>query len=130
MTKKLFIKSATYYKSFADITKCPEEVPEGTYIISDVVDIKSEWRAFVFCDRLFDIRRYAGDFKVFPDIKLIEEMIKDYKTSPAAYTLDVGINDNGTFIIEVHPFVSCGLYGFSHYLLPEMAIKGFNSLQK
>ncbi|AFK94289.1 MULTISPECIES: ATP-grasp domain-containing protein [Thermoanaerobacterium] len=127
--KKLFVKSATEYKSFTGIAKSCDEVPEGTYIVSDVIDIKSEWRAFVFCDRLLDVRRYAGDFRVFPDIKLIEEMIKDYKTSPDAYTLDVGINNNGTFVIEVHPFVSCGLYGFSHYLLPEMFVKGFNSLQ-
>jgi hypothetical protein len=127
--KKLFIKSATDYKSFTDIVKRPDEVPEGIYIVSDVIDIKSEWRAFVFCDRLLDVRRYAGDFRVFPDIKLIEEMIKDYKTSPDAYTLDVGVNDNGTFVIEVHPFASCGLYGFTHYLLPEMFVKGLNSLR-
>ena len=58
-------------------------------------------------------------------------MIKDYKDSPLSYTLDVGINNNGTFIIEVHPFVSCGLYGFSDYrILCYMFENGFNYIKR
>ena len=48
-------------------------------------------------------------------------MIDAFEDCPIAYTLDVGINDNGTFVIEVHDFFSCGLYGFSnHPILPQM----------
>ena len=36
-----------------------------------------------------------------------------YSNSPHAYTLDVGVTENGeTVVIEVHDFFSCGLYGF------------------
>jgi hypothetical protein len=38
-------------------------------------------------------------------------MIKEYKSSPIAYTLDVGVNSNNTFIIEIRDFFS---YGFSN----------------
>ena len=59
-------------------------------------------------------------------------MIKNYTTSPKAYTLDIGVNKkDGTFVIEVHNFFSCGLYGFSdHKLLPLMFISGWKELYK
>lgn len=54
-------------------------------------------------------------------------MITAYTNSPRAYTLDIGINEFGTTVIEVHPFVSCGLYGFHDLkVLPQMFIAGFN----
>jgi len=54
-------------------------------------------------------------------------MIIAYTDAPRAYTLDVGINVFGTTIIEVHPFVSCGLYGFHDLkVLPQMFLAGFN----
>jgi hypothetical protein len=54
-------------------------------------------------------------------------MIKKYKSAPIAYTLDVGVNDkDGTFIIEIHTFFSCGLYGFvNHAILPNMFYQCF-----
>ncbi len=123
-----FIKSTTKHKSFTDIINCMsyDKVPDDDYLISEVVDIESEWRIFVFNGQLVGLNNYVGDFTKFPNVKLIKEMINTYKTSPKAYTIDVGINNNGTFIIEVHPFVSCGLYGFSNYrILPQMFISGF-----
>ena len=67
---------------------------------------------------------YSGELNYFPDIKEIENMIKDYgKEAPPAYTIDVGVNDDGTFLIEIHDFFSCGLYGFADYKnLPLMFI--------
>jgi len=65
---------------------------------------------------------------VLPNIKLIENMIKDYTDSPMSYTLDVAVTENNeTCLLEVHPFVSCGLYGFADYrLLPTMFTTGYN----
>ena len=40
---------------------------------------------------------------MFPDVDLIKEMIKDFNYNNA-YTLDVGINKDGTFLIECHDF--------------------------
>lgn len=124
-----FIKSATKYKKYADIINCLNinQVPEDKYLVSEVVDIESEWRCFIFNGKLVGMSNYIGDFTLFPDVQLIKEMISQYKNCPKAYTLDVGINDLGTFVIEVHPFVSCGLYNFSNYsILPQMFISGFN----
>ena len=56
-------------------------------------------------------------------------MIDRYESigdAPIAYTLDVGINDKGTFVIEVHDFFSCGLYGFADVgILPSMLNRWF-----
>lgn len=58
-------------------------------------------------------------------------MIREYKSCPIAYTLDVGVNSNNTFIIEVHDFFSCGLYGFSdNKILPYMFSDWFDECVK
>jgi hypothetical protein len=61
------------------------------------------------------LQHYCGDFTLFPIVAAIENMIARYKSAPIAYTLDVGVSSvpyKSTFVIEVHDFFSCGLYGF------------------
>ena len=96
------------------------------YQFSQVILIDSEWRAFVYKGKLVGLQNYCGEFTLFPDVEKIKEMIKAYKSAPIAYTLDVGINANGTFVIEVHDFFSCGLYGFSDSSLPFMFSQWFH----
>lgn len=116
--KQVFVKSADKLKSFTDFLKV-KDIPTGKKLfISEVVDFISEWRAFVYRGQLLDVRCYSGNFRVSPDYSVIESMIEDFKNSPIAYTLDVGVIDkNGekTVVIEVHHFYSCGLYGFKDY---------------
>lgn len=132
LIKKSFVKSNNELKGFADIISQDEisALPDGNYLVSDVIDIESEWRTFVYEDKLVGLQNYLGDFTMFPDIDMIQLMIKDYIGSPPAYTLDVGINENdGTFLIECHNFYSCGLYGFNkENILPQMFIRSFKHL--
>ena len=92
------------------------------YQFSEVVDIDSEWRVFVFKNEIQHLSNYSGDCMLFPDKNEIQAMVEEYKPyAPVAYTLDVGVSDRGTFPIEVHRFFSCGLYGFADYkVLPKM----------
>jgi len=120
-----FVKSNDRIKSFTEICKT---APEGNYQISDLIDIESEWRAFVFEGELVGLQNYSGEFDVFPNVDKIKAMINTYKKQPVAFTLDVAISNNDTVIIEVHDFFSCGLYGFSdHKILPFMFSKWFYS---
>jgi hypothetical protein len=120
-----FVKSNDRIKSFTEICKT---APEGNYQISDLIDIESEWRAFVFEGKLVGLQNYSGEFDIFPNVDKIKAMINAYKTQPIAFTLDVAISNNDTVIIEVHDFFSCGLYGFSeHKILPFMFSKWFYS---
>lgn len=128
-----FVKSNDKIKSFTEITTT---APVGNYQISDVIDeIDSEWRAFVYNKNVYDkklvgLQNYSGDFTLFPDVDKIHEMIKVYTDSPTSYTLDIGVNKNGTFVIEVHDIFSCGLYGFSSKKLPHMYRDWFNEFIK
>lgn len=114
LEKDYFIKSNDKIKDDINgLLKKTDILPEGNYQFSEIIDIDSEYRCFVHKNKLVGLQNYSGDFTIFPDIKTINNIIDDYKKSPVAYTLDVGINDTGTFIVEIHDFFSCGLYGFS-----------------
>lgn len=83
------------------------------YQVSEKISIDSEWRVFVFKNKIQHIANYSGDCMIFPDADKIREMVNAYTNAPVAYTLDVGVSGDSTFIIECHRFFSCGLYGFS-----------------
>lgn len=127
---KSFIKSNDKIKGTCGIFNQNEPIilPAGNYQFSEVVSIDSEWRAFVYEGKLVGLQNYSGDFTMFPNISHIEMMIKDYKSAPIAYTLDVGVfNYCDTFVIECHDFFSCGLYGFAeHKIYPYMLYRWFH----
>src|ERR1035437_124445 len=131
---KYFFKSNTKIKGFAKIVKLNSPgmlpIPAGNYQVSEFISINSEWRAFVYEGKLVGLQNYIGEFTVFPNVDAIKSMISAYEKSgeaPVAYTLDVGVNDYDTFIIEAHDFFSCGLYGFADYAkLPLMLNKWFH----
>lgn len=125
----IFVKDNTKIKGFCNIITKNRGYPAGEWLVSKVVDLESEWRAFVFNDELVGLQNYSGDFTLFPDVELIKQMVSDYKGKNPAYTLDVGINSNGTFLIECGYFFSSGLYGFADYrILPRMYIQDFNNI--
>jgi hypothetical protein len=107
-------------------------LPNGNYQISDFIRIDVEYRCFVYRNTLVGIHYYSGDFTIFPNVIIINAMINQYSTScPIAYTLDIGVNENHTFVIEVHDFFSCGLYGFAdHTIYPQMLYKWFKEYTK
>jgi hypothetical protein len=134
-----FVKSNDKIKAYTEIVNDSTDVPEGNYQISDVITIDSEWRAFIYQGKLVGLQNYCGEFTLFPQVSTIKKMIAEYKSAPIAYTLDVGVINTpvrlgnyyrshfiDTFIIEVHDFFSCGLYGFADLaILPQMFQKWF-----
>jgi hypothetical protein len=132
-TGKWFVKSNDKIKSFAEVIDLKEKhvLPKGNYQVSlYLTGIDSEWRAFVYNNKLVGLQNYAGDFTLFPNPELIKDMIKTYKSAPVAYTLDVGVRKIGdyhrqTLVIEVHDFFSCGLYGFNDSKYPTMLHQWF-----
>ncbi len=118
----LHIKSNDKIKAELDLTA----VPPGNYQTSPMQDYGSEWRAFVWRGGLVGLHNYSGDFTEFPDVDRIKEMMEVFD-GPCAYTLDVGLKGGETFVVEVHDFFSCGLYGFADLqLLPLMFGGWFN----
>lgn len=116
--KKYFIKSATKIKGYTEQFEMSniDDIPDDDYMVSEIINIESEWRCFVKDEKLLDIRCYSGNPFAIPSSVVISDMIKDYISSPPAYTLDVCVGTDGkTSIIECHNFFGCGLYGFSDY---------------
>ena len=122
---QFFVKNIDRLKGFVFIgeieslfnlkdTFSPDKIqPESLYQISEVVDIKSEYRIYILNGKIYGIAHYNGDPLVLPDIQLLQKanliysMQKDY---PKSYTMDIMVSDKGTAIIEIHTFFSCGLY--------------------
>lgn len=125
-----FIKNATVLKGYSGVAKETPEGAEGLYLISDKVDIETEWRLFVYRGNIVGMGNYAGDFAMLPDMDFARDCVAMYKDQPIAYTLDIGHNGVlGSFLIEIHDFYSIGLYGFSDYrILPQMFIAGYRSI--
>lgn len=103
-----------------DIAGVPNDEP---LFVSQILrePILAEWRAFVLHGRVVDIRPYILDRWVCPDRALVEKMAWLLFGYGAA-ALDVGVLESGpTAVIECHPFISCGLYGFEGPDLLRMA---------
>ena len=130
--EKYFIKDISGFKKLTDIVYFKDIPKDNNILVSEKVNILSEWRCFVYKGELLDIRGYNTDIFVYPDVSKILEMINGYKNSPIAYTLDVAVIDNmKTALIEVHQFFSCGLYGFADYkVLANMFIETHKEILK
>lgn len=136
--ERLFIKPCDRNKQFD-----PEIIVDGSVkrsrktgkvFASEVVNIKDEWRIFVHRHSVVGIKPVFSIPVVMPDMAIINKMTERMANSksPASYTLDVAILDNGrTVLIEAHPFASCGLYGFEDYsTIVGMSINGYRFYQK
>lgn len=118
---------------------------DTVYAVSEKVDFLSEWRTFINDGQIVGVENYLGDPTIFPERESLFDMVRTMQATgeaPGAYTLDVGVmaaakaanlrgtqrNDGHVTVpIEVHPFVACGLYGFSDPReLPDMIVSGYN----
>lgn len=103
----------------------------GYQVSTKINAIRSEWRVFVHHNDVKQVCYYDGDPLVFPDSHRIQQMVERYarEDAPIAYTLDVAVTDYSTYVIEVHRFFSCGLYGFSDYrILPYMFSQAWHEM--
>lgn len=116
-SKRRFIKHADIIKHESNGPAHWTPSSDGRWQVTDLVDIISEWRCFVHHGKLVDVKHYSGDWGTSPSESFIDSAIREWKSAPIAYTLDVGTGYAKerfrNFIIEAHNFYSCGLYGFS-----------------
>lgn len=127
----VFVKPDGRSKEFvAGVVSSPEYLfffkdlpPETRCMTSEVIDILSEYRCYVIEGELRGIKHYQGDFRIFPDVAVIESAIKDYKDAPAGYTIDFGVTPQGTVLIEVNDGYSIGNYGLDHSIYVTLLCK-------
>ena len=98
--------------------------------MSEPVNMLSEYRCFVHKGVLVGVKHYLGDFKLFPDLGLVEMMIKDWNCSPVSYTIDVAVTDDGsTLLVEVNDFWAIGGYGLDGRTYVRMLIDRFQEIK-
>lgn len=103
--------------------------------VSQIIDIVSEYRVMVDCNKIVGIQFYDGNPLIVPNenhLKKLQKAVNLYslnKTCPRAYAMDIAIfkenNKLEMAIIEMCPFVSLGTYGFVGTQLPFMYANGF-----
>ncbi len=120
-TGRYFVKSVSKLKSGSFLgdmirwhTAYASDYDDDTvFSLSSELDILSEWRVYYIDGKIENISNYDGDPLVFPDVKLINKMIgvfEQTEKTPKSYSIDVAVTNEGTAILEIHPFASIGLY--------------------
>mgnify|MGYP001030836640 CR=1 FL=1 len=128
----LFIKEEHKNKGFSNIVNAKSFIPEETeFFASEVVDISAEWRVFFNRGQIVDAKPYILDEWLVPDKKIIEEMLAQWGAQPPSGTIDIALDQAGRqFLLECHPFISVGLYGFDEADVALMAMRTWNWIRK
>ena len=136
----VFVKPNRFAKEFvAGVIKNPDskkyffnDVDDDTpVLVSDVIDIVSEYRCYVLKGDLKGIKWYIGDMRVFPDVKVIDAAIADYKSAPSAYVIDFGITKEGeTVLIEANDSWAVGNYGLNDTTYANMLLTRWIEIMK
>lgn len=93
------------------------------YFVSEKIQQKivAEWRVFFWNHRIIGLAPYCLYKWIAPNEDVCKEMLQSWTDAPIAGTLDVAILETGdNVVIEAHPLISCGLYGFERRELLSM----------
>lgn len=120
--KPIFIKPRYVQKlfpghvvsSFRDLIKTSAYDMSTEILVSEPVNFVTEYRGFVLRGDLVGLKHYKGDFGTVPDVRVIQNAIRSYKSSPSGYSIDFGVTDRGdSLLIEINDAFALGNYGLS-----------------
>lgn len=78
--------------------------------VSELIKIEQEWRCYIKDEKLLGYARYdEQDSEDFIDLSVIGDMIKEAKIMHP-YTIDIGVYNSKTILIEVNDAWAIGLY--------------------
>jgi hypothetical protein len=106
----LMIESPTDIAILAE--RLRTDINDLEILCSEPVNFLAEYRCFIHKGKIVDIRKYKGSWEAYINPELIKEMVEKYKTSPIAYSLDIGITDDcKNLLVEANDAYSIGHYG-------------------
>lgn len=88
-------------------------IPKNEYVwISDLKEIKSEWRIYIINKQKRYISFCDGDRQYIPDMKIINDILKCLTDRPCynGCSIDIAVNESQTFFLELNDGYSLGLY--------------------
>ena len=132
-SREWFIKDADHLKKWNNLLLDGSSETyidaDTNYVVSQRVPIAAEYRVFVYKNEIKSIQNYLGEPLVMPASEDLLSMVNTYKMQysekPEAYTMDIAVFQGYTGLLEIHPFVSCGLYGFYDQCMLKMFEKGY-----
>lgn len=96
----------------------------GPYFASEVLarDIEAEWRVFFYRGQIVCARPYLMHSWVAPTDLFAKMVLSEWgAAAPKAGTLDIAILLGGrNILLEAHPLIACGFYGFEDPVLLRM----------
>lgn len=108
---KLFTGFVLDQMIYTSISGIPDETMVMAYDVFES-PIKSEWRCYIHNKKVVDIRNYSGDLFTIPNESYLESVIKSNVDFPIAYTIDIGVLENGkNEVIEYNDMWAIGNYG-------------------
>lgn len=87
---------------------------DGPILVQPEINIISEYRVYVNCQKIIGVKNYSGDPLIFPNPDVIKECVEYSKKvlDNHSFTLDFGVRDDGlTELIEVNDGWAIGNYG-------------------
>ncbi len=119
-------------RAFRDLIETSGVDSQTEVLCSEVVDFQSEYRGFVHHRELVGFRHYAGDFRFYPDMNLVDEGLKSFADKPVACSMDWGVTSDGrTLLVEVNDGYALGTYGLDPlFYAPMMRDRWFEMTQK
>lgn len=111
-----------------------DKLKDGLWVVSEYVEIVSEYRVICLNGCIEGVQWYNGDVEIFPDINVVKQILKDYRTKVSnvsnAITIDIAITKDGrTLLLEMHPFSSCGTYGYMDRNLIKLYEEGYKYIK-
>jgi hypothetical protein len=89
----------------------PEQVDDLEPVwIADPVEFTSEFRFYIIDKEIVGYSQYDDGTEAQPDTTIVEEMVQQYKDQPIGYSIDIGVVDSKTQLIECNDGWSLGFY--------------------
>jgi hypothetical protein len=108
--RKLFKGTIVY--GLRDLIPSASLSDETPVLAQQKVEFVSEWRAFIFRDKIVHLARTKGDVLRYPDREAMLDAVHAFSGRPIAYGMDWGITASGqTLLVEVNDGYSGGNYG-------------------
>lgn len=127
-SKEFIAGVITKKETFFVFKDLPDDTP---MFFSKVVNFISEYRGYVIDGQLKGLKHYMGDFRIYPDVKIIDAAIAAYKSAPVGYSIDFGVTDKGaTLLIECNDGWSLGNYGLNHTTYATLLLKRWIEMTK
>jgi hypothetical protein len=127
-TQPVFLKPFQHKAFTGFIYRGPTREAVRTSLLSDedpvwcseVVNFVSEYRVYVKDGEILGAYLYKGDWSHALDRWTVEGAVRAYKSSPRAYSLDFGITQGYTRLVEANDSFALGNYGLPSPLYAQM----------